>query len=234
VIAASQVMVTAIGAAAAGALVVLLAAGARRWMVPARSHRHDTGVGVAHRASRFGALLVRHARLSDDDVACWCDDLARLVRSGSSLAAALRSASAGPALTPILAPIKLALDRGDSVAGATRRVARHGASVGLALGVVRACAELGGPAAQPLDRTAATLRARAADLAERQVHSAQAQLSAIVLTLLPVAALALLLATSAPSRAAVVGPSGMLCLGAGAALNATGWWWMRRIIGRSP
>ena len=56
----------------------------------------------------------------------------------------------------------------------------------------------------------------------------------MVLTLLPVAALALLLATSAASRAAVLGPSGVVCLGAGAALNATGWWWMRRIIGRSP
>ena len=84
---------------------------------------------------------------------------------------------------------------------------------------MRACADLGGPAAQPLDRTAATLRARAADLAERQVHSAQARLSAMVLTLLPVAALALLLATSTATRTAVLGPSGALCLGAGAALE---------------
>ncbi len=50
---------------------------------------------------------------------------------------------------------------------------------------------------------------------------------------LPVAALALLLATSPATRAAVLGSSGSICLGAGAALNATGWWWMRRIIGRS-
>jgi tight adherence protein B len=234
VIVASPVNGTAISAAASGALVVLLAAGARRSMVPARTHRHGSGVSVAHRPSRFRTVFVRRARLSDDDVARWCDDLARLVRSGTSLAAALRTASPGPALGPMLAPITLALDRGDSVAGATRRVAPHGASVSLALGVVRACAELGGPAAQPLDRTAATLRARAADLAERQVHSAQARLSAMVLTLLPVAALALLLATSATTRSAVLGPSGMVCLGAGAALNATGWWWMRRIIGRAP
>ena len=55
----------------------------------------------------------------------------------------------------------------------------------------------------------------------------------MVLTLLPLAALALLVATSPPSRTAVLGPSGVFCLGAGATLNTIGWWWMRRIIGRS-
>ena len=230
---ASQPTVMSIVPAAAGALVALLGVGARRSIVPTRSPRRGDGRRTARGVGRPGIGFVRRARLSDDEVAAWCDDLARLVRSGSSLAAALRSAAPGPALAPIVAPIGLALDRGDSVAGATQRVAWHGASVDLALNVVRACADLGGPAAQPLDRTAATLRARAADLAERQVHSAQARLSAMVLTLLPLVALALLLATSPASRAAVLGPSGVVCLGAGATLNATGWWWMRRIIGRS-
>ncbi len=69
------------------------------------------------------ARFARRARLGDDDVAAWCDDLARRVRSGASLASALRSATPSPALAPIVAPIGLALDRGDSVAGATRRVA---------------------------------------------------------------------------------------------------------------
>jgi tight adherence protein B len=230
----NQVAVTAIAPATTCVLVVLLAARARPRIVPARSHPHRVGAGATRSRRRPGIRFVRRARLSDDEVAVWCDDLARLVRSGTSLAAALRSALPGPTLAPILAPIALALDRGDSVAGATRRVASHNASVDLALGVVRACADLGGPAAQPLDRTAATLRARAADLAERHVHSAQARLSAMVLTLLPVGALALLMATSSSSRAAVLAPSGVFSLGAGAALNAAGWWWMRRIIGRSP
>ncbi|MGH9132451.1 MAG: type II secretion system F family protein, partial [Ilumatobacteraceae bacterium] len=161
----------------------------------------------------------------------WCGELARLLRSGASLATALRTAPSAPALTSMMAPIGLALDRGSSVAAATHRVTTSNASVDLALGVVRACAELGGPAARPLDRTAATLRARAADVAERQVHSAQARLSAIVLTLLPVAALAVLAVTSEPSRAALTSPAGVLCLVAGTTLNAVGWWWMRRIIG---
>jgi tight adherence protein B len=191
-------------------------------------------IDEARQAKRRGACFGRRARLSDDDVATWCDDLARLVRSGSSLAAALRSATPALTLAPIVAPIGLALDRGDTVAGATRRVDSSDPSVDLALAVIRACADLGGPAAQPLDRTASTLRARAADLAERQVHSAQARLSAVVLTLLPGAALGVLLATSGDARAAVIGPAGAICLGAGAALNAIGWWWMRRIIGSTP
>ena len=153
----------------------------------------------------------------------------------SSLASALRSATPAPRLAPIVAPIGLALDRGDSVAGATRRVASDDASVDLALGVVRACADLGGPAAQPLDRAASTLRARAADLAERQVAQRPGP---------PVGDGA----HPAPGRRPGPAPGNepgragrgarrhpaSLCLGAGAALNASGWWWMRRIIGRSP
>lgn len=215
-------------------LVVMLAARARSRLVPTRLRHPDGTADAARRAPLSCARFVRRARLSDDDVAAWCEEVSRNVRSGASLATALRSASPAPALAKLVAPIGLALDRGDPVAGAARRVVSGDSSVDLALAVVRACAELGGPAAQPLDRTASTLRARAADLAERQVHSAQARLSAVVLTILPGAALALLVATSEATRTAVTAPSGVICLGAGAALNTTGWWWMRRIIGGSP
>ena len=225
---------TAIVPAATCLFVVMVASRSRRRLVPARVRRRDGSASAVRRARLPGAWIVRRPRLSDDDVAAWCDEVSRIVRSGASLATALRSASPAPALSDVMAPIGLALDRGDSVAGATRRVVSGESGVDLALAVVRACAELGGPAALPLDRTASTLRGRAADLAERQVHSAQARLSAVVLTLLPGAALALLVATNEATRTAVTAPSGVVCLGAGAALNATGWWWMRRIIGRSP
>jgi tight adherence protein B len=190
--------------------------------------------GTARRTSGRRLGFRQRARLSDGDVATWCEELARTVRSGASLAGALQSTSPCQALAQVLAPIELALQRGDSVASATRRIASGHPGVDVAMGVLRACADLGGPAAQPLDRAAATLRARAADVAERQVHSAQARLSAVVLTVLPGGALAVLVATSAASRGAITTPSGMFCLGAGATLNAIGWWWMRRIIGRSP
>lgn len=214
-------------------LVVMLAGRLRRRLVLARPRRPRVNVADGRRAPVRITRFARRTRLGDDDVAAWCDDLARRVRSGASLASALRTATPSPALSPIVAPIGLALDRGDSVAGATRRIASGDANVELALGVLHACADLGGPAAQPLDRAASTLRARAADLADRDVHSAQARLSALVLTLLPVAALALVLSTSPATRAAVLGSSGSICLGVGAVLNAAGWWWMRRIIGRS-
>jgi tight adherence protein B len=224
----------AIAIAAPCLLTVTLAARARGHLAPPRCRRARRSNHAARPAVGQRAAVVRRPRVSDDDVAAWCDEISRIVRSGASLPAALRSATPAPALARVVAPIGLALDRGDSVANATRRVVAGSSSVDLALGVLRACAELGGPAAQPLDRTASTLRARAADLAERQVHSAQARLSALVLTLLPGGALALLLVTSAASRAAITGPTGLFCLIAGVALNATGWWWMRRIIGGSP
>ena len=59
--------------------------------------------------------------------------------------------------------------------------------------VLRAAAELGGPAAGPLERAALTLHARAAERAERRSASAQARLSARILTALPVTTLGLLL-----------------------------------------
>jgi tight adherence protein B len=223
----------AIVPAAAALLVMMLAGPVRRRLVPARPRGREVSLVRAPRSPVTGVRFRRRARLGGDDVAAWCNDLARHVRSGASLASALRSARPSPALAAVVAPIGLALDRGDSVAGAIRRVATGDAGVELALGVLHTCADLGGPAAQPLDRAASTLRARAADVADRDVHSAQARLSAVVLTSLPVAALALLLATSPAARAAVLGSSGSICLGAGAVLNASGWWWMRRIIGRS-
>ena len=96
--------------------------------------------------------------------------------------------------------------------------------------MLRACAEHGGPPGEPIDRAAATLRGRAADLAERRTHSAQARLSAVVMTWLPIAMLALLLVSSASVRAAVTGPAGLLVVASGAILNFVGWRWMGRII----
>jgi tight adherence protein B len=148
-------------------------------------------------------------------------------------------------MAAFLDPIHLALDRGAtlvdamSAAGpATRRVARTGppgsSGVAMVRSVLIAAADLGGPAAQALDRTAAVLRQRDADAAERRVHAAQARLSATVLTVLPVATGALLLAFDGDVRRAVTGPVGSLLLGLGLLLDMLGWWWMRRIVAGGP
>jgi tight adherence protein B len=103
---------------------------------------------------------------------------------------------------------------------------------GLAFTVLRSSARFGGPAAIPLERAAAALRVRAAVAAEQQAQSAQAQLSARVLTLVPIALLGLLVVTDAKVRAALGTPAGLGVVVLGGLLNIGGALWMRRIIGR--
>ena len=162
-------------------------------------------------------------------VASWCESLARSIRSGSSLTEALRSNDTPQGADEVVAPVLLAVQRGARLADALD-VTTESPHLNLAITVLRACAVNGGSPAEPLDRAAATLRSRAAAAEERRTHSAQARLSAVVMTVLPVAMLALLLATSSSTRAATVGPSGLVVVAAGAALNLAGWRWMRRII----
>ena len=169
----------------------------------------------------------RSARAGPAEIAGWCDALARDVRSGASLAAALRAAD--PPDGTSLAHIPHALARGRPLAEALT-VPTPSADEQAALTVLAACAHHGGPAAQPLDQVAATLRRRAADAAERAVHSAQARLSALVMTVLPGAVLALLLTTSPTTRASTGSPVGVAVVAVGLGLNVLGWLWMRRII----
>jgi tight adherence protein B len=191
---------------------------------PARRRRDARRVG-AGRVARLGS-----GSSSADEIAQWCDELARAARSGSTLTAAVRESAAPAQLAAELAAVHLALDRGVALAAALEQAPVGNSDVQLAFTVLRACAEHGGPPGEPIDRAAATLRGRAADMAERRTHSAQARLSAVVMTWLPVAMLALLLSTSAAVRTAVTRPAGLVVVTAGAALNFVGWRWMGRII----
>ena len=184
-------------------------------------------------ASRFGSRpLIRPG-----EVAGWCDDVARRVRSGSSLSQALvESVPADTEVRDATAAIRLAIERGRPVAEAvsnvsdpSRRGDRHLAT---ACSVIAVSATLGGASAAPLDRVAAALRLRAVDEQERASHSAQARLSAHVLTVLPIGMLCVLVTTDPDVRAAVVEPLGATCVATGLLLNATGWWWMRHTIGQ--
>ncbi|MCU1504337.1 MAG: hypothetical protein JWM12_3691, partial [Ilumatobacteraceae bacterium] len=117
-----------------------------------------------------------------------------------------------------------------AVVGATA----HSADVALALQALGCAAALGGPAAATLDSAGSVLRERAAVAADLQAQSAQARLSARVLTIVPVAFAMWSLAGSARTRQAYLGSAlGATCVAAGAALNTIGWWWMRHIVGRS-
>jgi tight adherence protein B len=166
-------------------------------------------------------------------LAAWCDALARALRGGATLRHALCTVAPPPSVAPQLAPALLALERGTSVAAALTDIDARSRDLDLVLVVLRACAEHGGTTAEPIDRAAAALRQRAALAGERRTHSAQARMSAVVMTCLPGAMLALLALTSRSVRAAATSPAGVAVIGAGLLLNLAGWAWMRRLIARA-
>lgn len=165
----------------------------------------------------------------------WCDDLGRDLRSGSTLHAALLSAPDDEPTARATAAMRLQLQRGRSVAeSVSDPSAGAGPHLRLVFQVIAISARLGGSSAAAIDRTGAMLRQRAADQDERQVHAAQARLSAHVLTAVPMAMLGLLATLDPDVRAAVVTPVGSACVMAGLALNGVGWIWMRRIVRVAP
>jgi tight adherence protein B len=172
----------------------------------------------------------RRAAVDAADVAAWCESLARVVRGGSTLITALHTVEPPASCRDAIDPIILSLRRGGRLRDALD-LATRAPHLDLAVTVLRACAVNGGPPAEPLDRAAATLRGRATDLADRRTQSAQARLSARVMTILPIAMLALLLATSATTRAAATSTTGLAAIAIGGVLNVAGWRWMRHIIG---
>ncbi len=168
-----------------------------------------------------------------EHVAAWCDGLARAVGGGATLVTAIRTVEPPSGGAAAVGSIRLALERGASLHDACS-FGPQPAALQVAVTVIQACAAHGGPAAEPLGRTAAVLRGRAADAAERRTQSAQARLSAIVMTILPICMLVLLLATSASVRLFVASPIGLGVVTIGAALNALGWRWMRRLVTGGP
>lgn len=200
----------------AGLLAALLAARATRPLRPAQ--RADDRGG--HR---------RRRRAPPTDCAAALNAIARRVRSGSSLASAVvESIDAGSSLGVMVGR----LAAGDSLVVALGTVPAGDADVALTIQALSAAAHLGGPIAATLDDAAAVLRDRAAARAERQAHSAQARLSARVLTIVPFG-FALWTALSSDRTRAVYLSSavGSVCAISGTVLNVAGWRWMRRIIG---
>lgn len=223
---------TALAAGLGGVLIVLLGLRAAPLALgpPARPPTAPPVSTATGRPTRAG----RSTASTDDEtaMAAWCEQAARALRAGASLARAVADASAAqPEPGKVFAPALHALGRGRALASALDTVAvEPGDPAALVVVVLRAAAELGGPAAAPLERAALTLHARAAERAERRSASAQARLSARILTALPVSTLGLLVVAEPASRSAVASPAGTVCLAAGAAFNGAGWWWMRTLI----
>ena len=207
--------------------------------VPVRPGRHRAEPPAVPAPPRLAGLAVawaaqrrRQRRPTARAVAAWCDDIARRVRSGSSLRDAVTVLPADAATEQATSTVRLAIDRGVSVADAVGRVGEcdPGPHLRLALDVIATASRIGGPSAASIDRTAVLLRQRAADLDERSTHAAQARLSTHVMTAVPLLMLGVLVATDGDVRAAVTSPFGAACIVAGLLLNVVGWWWMRRIV----
>jgi tight adherence protein B len=225
-------MTDLIGAGVATALACVVLAALLRVRTPALRVPAADAPRAVRRSPR--RLVRRATGPGTDEVADWCELLARSLRSGSSLTAAVTAgAAAGTAMSPVVAPIVQRISRGEALVVALDATSVDPVSpTGLAFTVLRSCARFGGPAATPLERAAATLRARDAVAAEQQAQSAQARLSARVLTLVPIALLALLATTDGKVRAAIATPVGGAVVVLGGLLNGCGALWMRRIIGR--
>lgn len=160
----------------------------------------------------------RTPRATATEWATFLDTTSTEVRSGSSLIAALAHSRLRH---PTLAAQVFSYD-GDT-----------DPDLAVVAQSVSAALELGGPVAATLHHGAALLRERAAQRAEAMAHSAQARLSAKVLTAVPLLFTAWSAATSATFRQAIASPTGVTAAAAGLACNAIGWLWMRRIVSRA-
>lgn len=159
-----------------------------------------------------------------DEWAALLDAMSAEARTGSSLAAAVRHALArsqphGSVLTPTAT-----LSHIDTAS------ATEDADEAVVLQALRAAHALGGPTAATLDAASALLRERALIRGEALAYSAQARLSARVLTGVPLVFAGWSALSSRTFRAAVLSPIGLASALAGGACNLLGWWWMHRIV----
>lgn len=219
--------------------IVVVALGARwrpaRHRVPGRDDQSDQRTadeGARRRRRTRSPRSGPHRRSDslDSDAASTLERISRDVRSGTSLSAA---ASAALASQPhLLRELRSALHRGTPLPTA---LAAPRDALSPAETVMRQALQVsvatGGPIADTLDRGAAILRERHAWAEERRAQSAQARLSALVLTSVPVGFAALGVASSARVRAAYTDvPITLPITACGVLLNLAGWWWMQRLV----
>lgn len=237
------------GIAAAGLIAVALAlavapalarSAARRPPRGARPRPSGGGPRWSPTVERWRRRRLRRSIVAPSAIGDWLDAVARSVRRGDSASRALAIVPDDPALELRSAPLRLALERGSTVSEAAEswhrsaeldaHAARSTPLVAQCAAVIGCAAEVGGSLAEPIDRLAAAMRQRDQLDRERRVQGAQARLSAIVLTVLPLAVLAVLLIADADVRSVVVSPFGFAIVGAGVSLDALGAWWMHRIV----
>jgi tight adherence protein B len=171
------------------------------------------------------------------DLAASLEQVARRVRSGASITAALAETApdhpdgfVGEVAARISAgiPFTDAVEQSGRAPGSTARDAEDRRLAGA---VLSATHRAGGPGAAAIDRAAATVRERAAIRADRRAHAAQARLSARILSLLPVGFTSWTVLTDRRvAHFLLATPPGAGCLVTGVVLAAVGWRWMHRLV----
>ena len=190
---------------------------------------------------RWREWRTRRALATPDALAEWLDEVARTVRRGASSAVALAVVPADPRVALDTLGLRRDVSRGGAVAAAAEawRVEhdsptgrrRTTPAISLCAAVIACATEVGGSLAEPVDRLASAMRERAQLDRDRRTHSAQARLSAVVLSCLPLAVLGALLAADPEVRRVAVSPVGVAVIGLGVILDSVGAWWMHRIAG---
>jgi tight adherence protein B len=161
-----------------------------------------------------------------------CDTIARALRGGRSLSAAVVEAADRHG-HPALVEIARAVGVGDQLPKAIQRAAARSTDqdVMLVVHVLAVAAEHGGSQAEAIDRAATMLRERWALRAERQAQAASARLSTRVMTVLPLAFTGFVAVTDADVRDVLFRtPVGWSCLTIGIALNVAGRAWAKRAV----
>jgi tight adherence protein B len=227
-------LVVALSCGAAAALLVLGASqqiGPVRRLPPAGSGPRPptSDRSGADRHSPSGS----RASPSVDDCISTVEQMARELRSGSSTAAAL--AAALGAHPTMLVDVRRHLAQGAPVRLVADRVRARTSHERLVLQAVRVGQRAGGSGAGVFERAADVLREHQAWAHERRSQTAQARLSARVLTALPIVfACWSIAADDSVRQAYLTSPLPALSAGTGAALNLVGWWWMRRLVQVGP
>lgn len=169
-------------------------------------------------------------RRATRDVVEWVSMLARLLRSGSTLHAALHEVAHRHPRS-LAHDIVIALKQGSTLSEAVASVLPDNDDERLVQFVLRLATDLGGDVPAQIDSLLDTLGDRANARRDRVAHASTALASTRLLTVLPIVATVFIVADDHRMLHTYVSTSaGLACLIGGLVLNLCGRLWTRRLI----